>query len=174
MANTFNLISSYTVPSGGMSAIDFANIPQNYTDLKVMASLRTQGNQVWGYFTFNNTQTGFSNRSAFGVGSGAGQSGQDTTSTGYRYTLWADGNNQTANTFGSTEIYIPNYAGSTRKSASVQSITENNATAVYTFVLSVLWANTDPITSIQLVPWNSADEPWAQNSSFYLYGIKNS
>ena len=41
MAYTYSKLAEYTVPSGGVSAITFTNIPQNYTDIKIVASLRT-------------------------------------------------------------------------------------------------------------------------------------
>ena len=40
MATTLNLISKQTVGSAGASSITFSNIPQTYTDLKVIISGR--------------------------------------------------------------------------------------------------------------------------------------
>ena len=174
-SNTYTLISSVTVGSGGSSGVTFSSIPQTYTDLLVKCSLRTGSAQVWGYFTYNGSSTtGYSLMQLLGNGSTA-SSGKDATSTGYQYSLWADSPNQTANTFSSSEIYIPNYTGSTYKSNSIESVTENNATGVYTAMQTNLWSNTAAITSITFTPWNSGGgETWAQYSTFYLYGIKNS
>jgi len=176
MANTNTLIQSTTVGAGGASSVTFSSIPNTYNDLLIKCSLRTGSAQVWGYFTFNGTSTSnYSLMQLIGLGSGTPVSGKDTSSTGYQYSLWADSPNQTANTFSSTDIYIPNYAGSNHKSCSIESVTENSATSVYTAIQGILWANTSAITSITFTPWNSAGgETWAQNSSFYLYGIKNS
>ena len=38
MANTFELIASYTVGAGGQASIDFNTSPSTYTDLCIKAS----------------------------------------------------------------------------------------------------------------------------------------
>jgi hypothetical protein len=43
MANTFELITSSTVGSGGAASITFTAIPQTYTDLKILYSTRNSG-----------------------------------------------------------------------------------------------------------------------------------
>ena len=43
MANTYTLIASSTAGSGGAAYIEFTSIPNTYTDLLVMLSLRTAG-----------------------------------------------------------------------------------------------------------------------------------
>jgi hypothetical protein len=55
----------------------------------------------------------------------------------------------TANTFGNTEFYIPNYTSSNYKSFSVDGVTENNATAAFALYAG-LWSNTAAITSFRL------------------------
>ena len=45
-------------------------------------------------------------------------------------------------------MYIPNYTGSTNKSISVDSVTENNATNNLMNIQAGLWSNTAAITSI--------------------------
>jgi hypothetical protein len=78
----------------------------------------------------------------------------------------------TANTFGSFEFYIPNYAGSNNKSLSSDAVQENNASAAYASLTAWLMANTAAITSLTLT--TTATFSFAQYSTFYLYGIKNS
>ena len=46
------LLDSYTVGSGGISSVTFSNIPQTYTDLKIVASTVTGGFD-WIYIAFN-------------------------------------------------------------------------------------------------------------------------
>ena len=41
MLNTYELIASTTVGSGGTSSINFNPIPSTYTDLKLICSIRT-------------------------------------------------------------------------------------------------------------------------------------
>ncbi len=78
---------------------------------------------------------------------------------------------KTASTFGSWEIYIPNYAGSANKSASLDAVSENNATAANANLVAGLWSTTSAITQIDLTSFNSAN--FVQHSSAYLYGVKN-
>ena len=61
MANTFVLLASTTVGSGGASSIDFTSIPATYTDLVVKVSGRIDYAQTGDYFkiTFNLCQLKF-------------------------------------------------------------------------------------------------------------------
>jgi hypothetical protein len=77
----------------------------------------------------------------------------------------------TANTFSNVEIYIPNYNSSTNKPASAIVAHENNNSAAYTSANALLRSVTDAITSVSLV---SASGNFVANSTFWLYGIKNS
>ena len=168
MANTYTLISSVTVGAGGASSIDFTSIPATYTDLLVKLSTRTTGAAVADVsLRFNSATTNYSYRDIEGNGS---------TAASYSGTsfLWAGEANRgdaTASTFANIEIYIPNYAGSTNKSISVDSVTENNGTLAYSDLIAGLWSNTSAITSISLL-LSSGNH--AQYSTAYLYGIKNS
>ena len=82
------------------------------------------------------------------------------------------GGTATANTFGNMEIYIPNYAGSSNKSVSVNQVGEDNAATAYATLLAGLWSNTAAITSIKLTPF-SGGASFVQYSTAYLYGVKN-
>ncbi len=168
MANTFELIASSTVGSGGASSIDFTSIPSTYTDLCIMASVRfansynTQGLAV----KFNTLTTNQSVRILYGSGSAAG-SYTDTTIFGD-----ANANSSTSNTFGNFQLYIPNYAGSNYKSMSIDAVTENNATAAYADLNAGLWSSTAAINAISLYNYGSATT-LLQYSTAYLYGVKN-
>jgi hypothetical protein len=76
----------------------------------------------------------------------------------------------TANTFGNTSIYIPNYRSSAAKSFSVDAVTENNATLAYQNIQAGLWNNSAAITSISISFLSGGN--WAQGSSASLYGIR--
>jgi hypothetical protein len=181
MANTYTLIASSTVGSGGASSISFTSIPSTYTDLKLVMSLRGDTAGTYGQILglqFNGTTSGYSARDVYGQGSGTPTSGSYTTATigGVAYARLGDGGmptpTQTANTFLNGDIYIPNYTGSNNKSFSYDFVPENNGTNVYnTTLLAGLWSNTSAITSIKFAPGNGN---FAEFSTFYLYGISNS
>ena len=169
MPNTFELISSSTVGSGGAANIDFTSIPGTYTDLCILFSGRgvrvNASDDV--KIQFNNTTTNYSDRYLLGTGSAA--SSGSGSSTGI-YNLIIPASTTTANTFSNSMVYIPNYAGSNYKSVSIDVATENNATAAFLNLVAGLWSNTAAITSIKITPDNAN---LAQHSTAYLYGVKN-
>jgi hypothetical protein len=85
----------------------------------------------------------------------------------------ANANSSTASTFGNFQMYIPNYAGSSNKSVSIDAVTENNATAAEANLVAGLWSSTAAITSITLYNYGSVTN-FMQHSTATLYGIKNS
>jgi hypothetical protein len=162
----YNLIATTTVGSGGAASIAFSSIPQTYTDLKVVLSLRntSTGSQI--LVSFNGSTSSFSAKYLFGDGS--------TTASGSlaRYAGPMVLSTDTASVFSNSEIYIPNYSGSTHKSYSADSVNESNAAnPVYTAMVAGLWSDTAAITSITITPDANSI---AQYSSASLYGIKNS
>lgn len=165
MAYTYSKISSVTVGSGGSSSIDFIAIPQNYTDLKVVCSLRGTyagaGDDVNVYF--NGTNTNRSGKLLYGTGSSAASVGVNNHINLY------PGSTATALTFSNGEFYIPNYTSSNFKSISGDSVTENNATLAYTDLTASLWSSTAAITSMTIYPQSGS---WVQYSTATLYGIK--
>jgi hypothetical protein len=166
MAYTYSKIATYTVGSGGVASISFLNIPQTYTDLIVSISARStfSDNGVSLRTSFNNDTGNITVRELRGSGSAAASYSITYGQTGY-LTAGLD----TANTFGSASIYIPNYTSSNYKSSSADVVSENNATAAWAVLSARLWSSTSPITTITLSP---ADGNWAQYSSAHLYGIK--
>ena len=167
MANTYSLIEAKTLGST-VTDVTFSSIPQTYTDLLLKASVRGGSSTVNQSYvvTFNGSSTtGLTMKRVYGDGaSAASDSGTS---------LEGVGSTATSNTFSNDEIYIPNYAGSTNKSFSVDNVGETNATTAYVLLQAGLRANTDPITSIVLTS-TGAGGSFLQYSSFYLYGIKNS
>ena len=166
MPNTFTKIASVTVGAGGAANIEFTSIPATYTDLCVKVSARTTSTDTPVKVEYNGVTTSYSWRRIFGSGSAASSlSGTDA------YYFWIATSSQTSNTFGSGELYIPNYAGSTYKSISTESLNENNATAADMFITAALWSNTAAITSIKMTPYSGN---FAQYSTAVLYGISKS
>ena len=169
MANTFELIQAYTVGSGGQSSIDFTSIPSTYTDLVIKHSARLSVASDWAKISFNSTTTGYNYRLLQGAGSGTpGSYNASDRDFGGGH---ANPSSYTANTFANTEIYIPNYAGATNKSFSIDTVQETNATTAYSGLLAYLWSNTAAINSISLTAISGL---FAQHSTAYLFGIKSS
>lgn len=169
MAAARYFIASTTVGSGGASTIDFTSIPSTYTNLCLKLSIRTDDTGTYGYayIGFNGTAYDSAIRYIQGSGSAANSASE---STGYLGTM--DANGATANTFSNNEIYIPNYAGSTNKSFSTDSVEEHNATTAYMQLMAGLWSNTAAINRITIK--NAGANKFMQYSTATLYGIKNS
>ena len=168
MANTFELIASSTVGSGGVASVTLSSIPATYTDLLLRASVRGSSasvNQSY-QITFNGSSTtGLTMRRLYGSGaSAASDTGISTEGVGAT---------ATASTFSNDDFYIPNYASANYKSFSVDNVGENNAATAYAFLDAGLWSNTAAITSIVLTATGTGGD-LKQYSTFYLYGIKNS
>ena len=171
MAYTYSKIATYTVGSGGIATVSFLNIPQTYTDLVVKASIRTVATpaQVYADTTFIiNGDTGSNYSLKFLRGNGASGSSQSSTNTTAGYLTQLTGNGATASTFGSLDMYFPNYTSGYYKSFSVDGIGENNATTAYAELAAEIWQRTDPITSFSF----NATGVFAQYSTFHLYGVK--
>jgi hypothetical protein len=166
---TYTLISSSTGGSGGAANITFSSIPATYTDLCVKISARgTSSFASNGHFyaiTLNNLTSNRTQRFLQGDGSGTA-SGSSSSFTSYM-----DPSDYTASTFANNEMYIPNYAGSTNKSMSLDVVTENNATTSFSAFYAQLWSDTADINQVTLTP-NAGN--FAQYSTATLYGIKNS
>lgn len=153
------------------TSVSFSNIPGNYTDLKLVISARTdRGNNGDSmYIRFNgDTAANYKNRSLYGTG-GSGVTITITSPVGIALTQGACGNSDTANTFGNSEAYIPNYTASTAKSTTHRGNSETNAATSYMSLDFGLWTGTSAITSMTLVPGNGTN--FLTGSTFYLYGI---
>jgi len=168
MPSTYKLISSVAVGSGGAATITFNSIPQTYTDLVIKISAKSDRAGYEGVgmlFSFNGSTSTFSSIVLYGTGASTG------SFTSARYSGDANGPAATANTFASTDLYIPNYTNSNNKNYSSDSVTENNASSAYAYLVAGLWSTTSAITSITLTPDGSSN--FVQYSNAYLYGISN-
>jgi hypothetical protein len=170
MANTYTLIASSTVGSGGTSSIDFSSIPATYTDLQILWSLRTNndpdaGNYGWLVIAFNGSTANLTRKTLLGSGSAASSS----SATNAQTTI--DGLNNTASTFANGSIYVPNYSGSANKSASIDNVMEQNGTTTYMSLNAILWSQTTAVNQLTL---SALSGSFVQYSTAYLYGIKSS
>jgi hypothetical protein len=170
MANTFELIASSTVGSGGASSIDFTSISSAYTDLCLKVSARTNRSDINDgvRVKINNSTSTYTQRALYANGSSA---------TSYTDTLpletgaGANASTSTASTFSNAEWYFPNYAGSTNKSVSIDAAVENNSTTAMLNMVANLWSTATAISSLIIIPGYGTT--FNQFSTAYLYGVKN-
>lgn len=168
MAATYTLISSNTLSTSAAS-VTFSSIPATYTDLVLKVTARLDSGS-YGNMDIkpNNSSTNDSTTRLY-VENGTVYS--DRYTNGYNI-ISLSGSSATANTFGSIELYIPNYAGSTYKPMSNFGAAENNSSTTYKMgVNALLWSDTTAISSLVIT---GDGYNFVSGSSFYLYGIKNS
>ena len=168
MATTYELIASNVLGSD-TATVTFSSIPATFDDLCFVYSSRvaSSGNSFITKMWVNGatSDTNHSCRELYGEGSGT----PGSRSLAYLSVGWSQGTSATANTFANAQIYIPNYAGSSNKTFSSESVTENNGTYAAATAVAGLWSDTSAISSLTMFPTASAS--WASGSSFYLYGI---
>jgi len=177
MANTYTLIEGKTVTST-VSSVTFTSIPQTYTDLKLVWSGRQSRNVYnagYSIIQFNGSSSGYTYITLQGEGTNPASQTQAGLTTDGLVIGGTDNSNNTANSFSSSEMYIPNYTSSNYKSVDgVGGSEQNVATGILQLFTAGLWSNTAAITSITLKPWVGSYFDWLADSTFYLYGISNS
>jgi hypothetical protein len=168
MAIYQTLIQTQTVGAGGVAEIIFSSIPQTFTDLKVVMNARLSNSALANtmYMGFNGAYTLTTSRYLASDGTALTSSAASTPFIGD-----VSANSATANTFGSIEVYIPNYTSANFKQYISDSVSENNATTAYTELWAGLWRSTSAVTSLNFA---GSGVTMLQNTIISLYGIKNS
>ena len=174
--STYTLISSQVLGSSAAS-VTFSSIPQTYTDLKLALSVRTDysGYTDGWQMVLNSNSTGiYSATTVYGNGSSAtSQSFPNESGVGNGGYIINPSSLDTANTFSSCELYIPNYTSTASKQINVFNASEGNyaASHVQVFGSANLIRLSSAITSMTFTSNNAAN--FIANSTFYLYGLKN-
>jgi len=169
MPKGMTAIFSQTVTST-VSNVYVNNIPQNYTDLRIIVSGRsTNSNATYYdaavYCTFNNnTGSVYSSTRMYGVGSGGAGTDRITNATSCIFCLLT-ANETAANIFSAAEVHIPNYSGTGFKQFITNTANENNTTNNVTQKHASLFRSNTPITSIQI------GGTWVSGSTITVYGI---
>jgi hypothetical protein len=169
MANTLIPIQTYTLTSTTAS-VTFSNIPQNYTDIKIVASARTarSDNGDYALLSLNGSEAN-SGVTFWGYGTTV------TTSNTTNNVLIVPGNTATSSVFGNLELYCPNYTSSGNKTVSTDSSAEDNTVSSNgNSIGSLLWSSgsaaTSAVTSITLTGRFGS---FLSGSTFTLYGVSN-
>lgn len=169
---THEIINSITLGSNA-SSVTFSAIPQTYTDLLVKIGARITNANGGMFAKFNGSSTGYSSKSIYGQdGNGGGGSGPASS-----IFLWTTGTWATAGFFGNNEIYIPNYTSTTNKKTFNTENFAGNQTGSSPYAVGIFsgrWNDVSAITTIVFTPEGAGVPEFLANSTFYLYGIKNS
>lgn len=161
---TMKLIQTVTLTST-QSTIVLSSIPQTFTDLMILTSLRTTGTGVavndigltsnasdsWRRLEGNGSTMYSDNGTAYTQG------GATTTSV------------SAANTFGNSMAYIPNYTSTQVKTVLADGVTENTVATAHQRITISLINSTSPITSLTI--GSGAGNDYVAGSTISLYGI---
>jgi hypothetical protein len=167
LIQTVNLAS----PAG---IITFSSIPQTYSDLRLVFSVRAQRtSNTWDniVMSFNGVGSNYSSRIFYNQAGTIGVN-SNFNSGSFSFVQYAPSSTATANLFGSGEMYIPNYTSNKFKQVISSSVAPTLSTSDFILTYSAgLWSNTAAITSIGISPGSLNLET---NSTVSLYGIKSS
>lgn len=161
---SMSLIQTVTVSGTTTSTVTFSSIPQDGTDLVLLVSARSSTTDPNLTMTFNGVSTTYSGRAFGGTGSTAFSENVsvnlDSSATPSTYT---------ANTFGNSQVLICNYAETTVKRMSLDSVQENNATSSVQRLAALSWSGTSAITLLSVT--SAAGATLVAGSTFSLYKI---
>jgi hypothetical protein len=162
MPTTYEPIATTTLGSAAAS-VSFSSIPATYTDLRLVVTGGTSVSGTYAWLRFNSdSAANYSNTRIDGDGAGAA-SGGNAGSTFMRVATALDTN---------PNLIIANilsYAGSTNKTALIETSADQNGSGRVTRVVG-MWRNTAAITTV-LCSVNSGN--FNAGTTATLYGIKN-
>jgi hypothetical protein len=142
----------------------FSNIPQNYTDLKAVISIRVSTKSPDNTWVLVNDSFTSSARVLTGNGSSVNSEFLDLNAG------WHNGVSDTTNTFSNTEVYFANYSNTSfqGKGYSFTSVSENNAATAYQRIGAGAYPSSTAITQLSFeLPSGDMEI----GSSISLYGI---
>jgi hypothetical protein len=157
MAVFFHPIAAQTLASDSASII-FTNIPQSFTDLKIVVSARhsNSGPQDNIYFRFNQDSSALYSDKGF-YHAATGIFGYSTVSAAQALMIASNGDTSLANTSSNVEIYVSQYKNtSIFKSFMLDGASLNNATtyeAKRHTIQSGIYRSTNAINSVTLGGW---------------------
>ena len=164
---SMQVIEHIEVGSGGAASITFSSIPQDYTDLYLVCSLRVASGTSY-YWDVDLNLNGESARNWRGLYT-TGSSPASSSSSAFNIIGGANGNAATASTFANISTYIGNYTSTGVKALSSDGVVENNSGL--SFLLSI---NANTITNsaaVDTLTLAVASNTFAEYSSATLYGI---
>jgi hypothetical protein len=162
---THDLISSHTT-SGSTSTVTFSSIPQTYTDLRIIASVRATHAEMF-FRLNNNSSANYSRIYMYGTTASI-DSGRQNDTTGCAISIGDTDNNALENA--GIEIYIFDYTSSTKlKTFSSSNGVDNDANTGIRVTQSNLFRSQTAVSQVEFVNTTSN---FATGCVFNLYGIK--
>lgn len=163
------LIETVTVGASGAASIDFAAIPQTYTDLVILVSSRTNYGSVADYIRVqvNSSGSSYTTSEIYSYQYSVYGSGNTSISTNVAL-KGATGANATSSTFGIGTVYIPNYTSSNPKIITIEAFGIHNDTTTGGSLVGGQWTGTSAISAVSISGLGSQ----VQYSTASLYGIK--
>lgn len=155
--------------AAGRTEIEFANIPQTYTDLYLLISSRssrTGNTNDTLLVNVNSLTSGYTRHIVRGNSSGA--SGVAATSGSDAIIGYTTANDAAASIYGNTSVYFSGYTDSSAKAYSVKTAGENNGTTAFHGFTVVNQSSTNAIDTISITVGNGN---LMQYSSATLYGV---
>jgi hypothetical protein len=168
-------IYTQTVGAGGAGSVKFNNIPQNFTDLKIEVSGRGVSNpnsiqaDILVVYINNNVSTIYGGTQIYGNGGAAYSSRSSNNSNMFFGSAPTSG--ATANTFGNTELYIPNYSGSNSKQIIFDSVSESNVSLISNQGQTLGAISFQSSAGVSVLEFFTTGGNFAQYSTFSLYGV---
>jgi hypothetical protein len=164
---TYGMLIQTVANSGtnGVSWIDFTSIPQTFTDLVLVASIRSGGAAGSSeMLLIPNTSSPSNCRNMYltGVGNNS-PGGASVTNRDYIYVGFQAGGGSTANLFGNSVTVITDYTTANPKRFTSSSVTRGSVA-----ISAGLTATTSAITSLRVYAYGNLI---TQYSSMSLYGV---
>lgn len=166
-------IYTNVIATGG--GLTFNNIPQDFDDLYLVASIKdnTSGGGYGQtlYMTFNNDNSAnYASAYIEGTGTASYSSNTGTNQTGFRIGVVNSTGASSTSIYSSLTIDVPQYRNNGFKNVLSQYVTENNAANAYAGFSNCTWRSYAPVTSISIGTGFALN----QNTSWSLYGLKGS
>jgi hypothetical protein len=176
----FTVIDHTEIGSSGAASWAVSSISSSYDHLLIKVSERNSSSGGGGrYPTLRLGNSGVDSGSNYSTTyifarTSTPTSGRSSGST-YVPLYYGCDDGQTAGTFSSCEIWIPNYSNTSNFKATVSKIAGPTASSSdYWWGIGIhagLWHSTSAVTDVEITAWNPSSNEHMQYSSFTLYGV---
>ena len=169
MPKTYEPISSQVL-TGTQATITFSSIPQTYTDLVLVTSIRSSYTTGDGSKMTLNSDTG-TNYSQTRLYANASVNSDRTSNSNWIDVNYNPGADSTAGIFGLSVTHFLNYSNTTTfKPMITRWSNMQTSGTTHTALMVSMWRSTNAISTITITPYQSTT--FAIGSTFTLYGIK--